>query len=357
MINLKIRQDAYKKLKNNLQYSLLVAFCAEILSIVLKLYVSSFVTEDFIYSIQDGIIPKIGIEQINIVKFLLLAIIVINPILKLGATKYFLKLYRGDEVKFTDIFSYVKRPFRAWIAYLFLMLLYAAWIIVPAGIYYLMIMFLPRNIVFMFSWLLYIPVFYAGIRYFAYIYIISEDNKIGYIKAARKSAAMLKGNGILLLSMLAYFLLINMIFAMLDGMLLSLGVFGTTVSLVINLAIRTWMLASLAGLYCFLHGENIGIIIENIKIENEEDLKNFLNNKFKMLERHDIKDNIEVPFFSPKKNDEENNDNDNDNDNDNSNDNDNDNCNGNDNSNDNDNDNCNDNCNDNDNCSDNNNSK
>lgn len=349
MINLKIRQDAYKKIKNNLQYSLLVAFCAQILSIVLKLYVSSFVTEDFIYSIQDGIVPEIGIEQINILKFLLLAIMVINPILKLGATKYFLKLYRGKEVKFSDILAYIKRPFRAWIAYLFLMLLYAAWIIVPAGVYYLMITLLPRNIVFMFSWLLYIPVFYAGIRYFAYIYIISEDDSIGYIKAAKKSAAILKGNGILLLSMLAYFLLINMIFAMLDGVLLSLGVFGTTVSLVINLAIRTWMLASLAGLYCFLHGENIGIIVENIKIENEEDLKKFLNNKFKMLERHDNKDNIEVPFFSPKKNDEENNDNDNADDNDNGNNNDNDNDNGDDNCNANDNDNCDDNDNDNDN--------
>lgn len=301
MINFKIRQDAFKKVKGNLQFALLVAFCSEILNIVLKLYISSFVTEDFIYSIQDGIIPTIAPEYIRIVGFMLLAIIFINPILRLGANRFFLNLYRGKEAKFTDILAFVKRPFRAWFAYAFLILLYAMWCIVPIGIYYMLIRTASLQVVMMFSWLLYIPIFYAGIRYFAYTYIISEDHSIGFIKAAKKSAAILKGNGLLLLAMLAYFMILNMVFSMVENILLGLGIFGTTISLFVELGIKTWMLASLAGLFCFLNAEKVGIVVEKIKIENDEDLRKFLNNKFRMLENHEDMDRIEVPFFKSEK--------------------------------------------------------
>lgn len=292
MINLKIRRDAFTKIKNNLQYTLLAAFCAEILLLVLKLYVSSFINEDFFYNIQDGILPRFTETQILNFAILLIAIVIIGPIIRLGAIRLFLKLYRDGKVEFRTLFDFVKRPFRAWISYIFVSLLYALWAIIPIALYMILVKFVPFELAIMSVWLMYIPLFYARIRYFAYIYIIADDNKISPLAAARKSAKMLKGNGIILISMVAYFIFISWIFALAEGFLMSMGELGITMILFISLSINTWMHVSLSGLYCFLNGENVGIVVE--KINNEDDLKKFIHNNLNMLDKDD---NINIPFF------------------------------------------------------------
>lgn len=276
MVLQKIRSIALLEIRKSLQNSLLVAFISEIfisiLLVFLSLNIKLEMLEDFIY-LQK--LPEFSTGQIATFSILFAFMVFWTPVFQMGAVQYYLKLMRKEEVGFTEVFSYIRKPVQAWMAYGYLFVLYIIWTLAPMFLLFLLLRAFPGLLASPFASLLgslvALPVFYARLRYFAYIYLVVDGQykgeKIPLRKAAKESAGLLKGSTYAVLSMTLYFLFVTFVLELFMGFLSNFGIFGDVLLRFIILALSTWMGASFAGLYCLLKKEQSFINLINQNIE------------------------------------------------------------------------------------------
>lgn len=276
MVLQKIRSVALLEIRKSLQNSLLVAFISEIfisiLLVFLSLNIKLEMLEDFVY-LQK--FPVFSTEQIVTFSVLFVFMVFWTPVFQMGAVQYYLKLVRKEEVSFTEVFSYVRKPLQAWMAYGYLFVLYILWTLGPMFLLFLLLRAFPGLLFSPFASLLgsfvALSVFYARLRYFAYIYLVVDGHykgeKISLRKAAKESASLLKGSAYAVLSMTLYFLFITFVLELFMGFLGNLGIFEDVLLRFIILALSTWMGASFAGLYCLLKKEQSFVNLINQSLE------------------------------------------------------------------------------------------
>lgn len=268
MILKMIRNFALLNLRNKLQSSLLVSFVSELFTSILSVYTLSKVNlemlEDLFYS---GTLPQFPEEQLRVFWILLGLLLLFTPLFKMGAARFYLNLSRRSQPRFADVFDYVKQPLYAWAAYLVLALLCFLWTFVPL----LLILLLHRLLPGLFtlqatSFLLtmgYIPLFYARLRYFAYIYIVVDGQERNYFKAARRSAKLFRNNGYGVLSMLLYFTFVLLLIQLCGSWFGFLGIVGDVLVRFVLLLIGAWAASSFAALYCYLNKESMFVEMES----------------------------------------------------------------------------------------------
>ncbi len=276
MILKMIRSFALLNLKNKMQSALLVSFVSDVFLHIITVFAMSKINmemiEDLLYY---GQLPVFPAEQMRTFWILLGLFLVFTPIFKMGAIKFYLHLNRHTEPHFQDVFYYIGKPWKAWGAYIALALLYALWTFVPVLLIFLLHQALPGiftlQVTSFMVTLGYIPLFYARLRYFAFIYILADEQEKSYIKAAKRSAQLFRNNGIGVLSMLLYFTFFALVLELVASWLGFLGIMGDVLSRFVMLMLSAWMATSFAALYGFINKESMFVEIQEKENENMQE--------------------------------------------------------------------------------------
>ncbi|MDY5730780.1 MAG: hypothetical protein SPL05_04450 [Eubacteriales bacterium] len=259
MIPQAIRHISLVQIKKNAPTAFLVVFFSEIFLTIIKIFSLRMLDAVELPDILLGTLPEIPASQIQTFAVLFGLTLVFTPLLSLGATNYFMQMHRNQSPTIHELLAYFKKPWFAWLSCLFLGLLYALWVAVPVFVFQGLFFLLPsvfnvRTLGLMLT-LVYIFLFYARMRYFAFMYIVADGKEKNLLKIAKQSAALLKGRGLLVLSMVLFFTLAMIVLDMLSVSLVALGVLGQVISQALELLLKTFAMASFAGLYFYLNRE------------------------------------------------------------------------------------------------------